>query len=225
MHWRQQIARSRWLARVPQDFREDVLAACIPRTLATGEWLFGMGDDITGPVGVISGAAVLELPVSGETLQPVWLFHPGDWIGVMASMLGHQRAVTLRALGPTVVAALPSSDVQRLAASHAEGWRLFGQISGENAIRAQLVGLALMKRDGRARVARILQLISQSGFADDPAPVPLALPQGDLAAICGLSRNAFARHAEALQAKGLIRLSYRRIDILAPDRLARVAAG
>ncbi len=225
MHWRQQIARSRWLARVPHDFREDVLAACIPRTLTTGEWLFGMGDDIAGPVGVISGAAVLELPVSGETLQPVWLFHPGEWIGVMAAMHGQQRLATLRALGPTVVAMLPSSALQRLAASHPEGWRLFGMISNQNAIRAQSVGLALMKRDGRARVARILQLISQSGFADDPAPVPLVLSQGDLAGICGLSRNAFARHAERLQDEGLISLSYRRIEILSPERLAQVAAG
>jgi hypothetical protein len=88
----------------------------------------------------------------------------------------------------------------------------------ETAIGMQSRLLELTQRDLRGQVASLLLNETEDRAGE------IQLPQSTLAELLGATRPSVNQVLKSFQAEGLVRLSYRRVEVLDPERLRRVAS-
>jgi len=103
----------------------------------------------------------------------------------------------------------------------AESCRHFAVNTAESLAEAVTVVANLTQPDSEVRVAQ--RLLTFMGLHQEARFRALAVAQGDLATMCGLSRQTLNRVLAGLVARGIIALGYRRIDILDPAALTALA--
>ena len=218
-----------WFAALPQAERELLLAHAERQRLPPGVLLFRQGDPVqvagSGFFCLVDGLIkVSSLRRDGrEAILAV--LEPGNWFGEISLLDGLPRTHDATALTAIDVLVVPpeafAAQMQRLAFAQAIAVLLAARMRGLSGLMedATLRGL-------RGRVAHWLLTLAR-GDATQSLDVraTVRLPQEALAMMLGITRQTLSRELAALARDGVLRLGYRRIEILSVDGLQALADG
>jgi CRP-like cAMP-binding protein len=195
------------------------------RTLRRGTYLFHQGDPSAEVYCLVAGRLEISSSApSGHRKLHAVVSDP-QLIGELGVLGDTARTATVLALEDSTVWAVTAERfVEFLHGSFAATLELLralaGQVQSHEAFAEDLLHLDL-----KGRVAKRLLQLSGAGDGDagtDGAPVP-AMTHGDLASLCGGSRENVTRTLSELERRGLVEREGRRYRIKDAATLARLA--
>ena len=198
--------------------------AAIVRNLPKGRWLFARGDLPSGLFAVLEGAIRITAaaPNGKEVLLAV--VEPPMWFGEIAVFDGLPRTHDAVAAETSVVLHVPQEALDRILEREPRYWRDLGLLV---ASKLRLTFLAmedtavLSLADRLAR--RLLMSVERYGEWHDRTSRVVDLRQQQLATMLSTSRQTVNHLLKDLEGRGIVRLSYRHIEILDLDGLRRAA--
>lgn len=202
------MAAHGWLSRRPAEFRAEVVRRSRVRRFATGDSLYNYGDGRNGMFGLVSGRMLVRVPPADTIIT---VASPGQWLGEAAAFMGKLRWASVTAGSPLTVLHLPQSEFDAMAKDSAN-CRHFAVNTAETLAEAITVIGNLIQPDSEVRVAQ--RLLTFTGVHEVLQQRAFAFSQADLATMCGLSRQTISQVLTGLEARGIIALGYRRIEII-----------
>jgi CRP-like cAMP-binding protein len=223
-HFGELLRAGRWFGGLPPTFQDALLAAGAVRSLSKGQWLFSRGDLPSGLFAVLEGAIRITAaaPNGKEVLLAV--VEPPMWFGEIAVFDGLPRTHDAVAAEKSAVLHVRQEALDRILESEPRYWRDLGLLV---ASKLRLTFLAmedsavLPLADRLAR--RLLMSVERYGEWHDRTSRVVDLRQQQLATMLSTSRQTVNHLLKDLEGQGIVRLSYRHIEILDLDGLRRVA--
>ena len=203
-----------WIAGLPADLRDDLIAGGRVQRRAAGAWVYGEGDEDTGIVGVLEGSVYLHAQAPGGREALISLLPEGAVIGQSRLFGGGPRLVTAVCATDAVLFLAPDSLLRALADRQPALWPslsrlVYAQLRTIIATHAEAIALPPRER----LIARLLAL---SALAN-----PIRCPQSALAEMVGVSRKAANDWLGDLAADELIERGYGWVRVADRRRLQR----
>ena len=174
---------------------------------------------------VVREGALKTTTLSADGEEQVLAFHlPGEIIGLDALASSQHRCEAV-ALATTTVCELPFSGLLALAAVQPllqqQLWRALGQSAGRDQDHVEM----LIRRQAGERIALFLSgLLKRYGHTDEAAPqLVLPMSREDIGHFLGLALETVSRGFTRLQDDGVIAVTGRRVQLLQPEELQRLA--
>lgn len=219
------LRHAAWLARnlgrgelspfSPDDIRELISSIGVER-VEPGTRLMTAGKPVRF-IGVIEKGEVELYRRSGVRRVMLQVLREGDTFGDIPYFCGVNAPFDARAISDVVLIRLEDEVLNRLLNTNPAVTRRFLFSLAARLEKTQLRLLQVTAGDLRSQVASLL-LDETDGEAGS-----IRLPQATLAELLGATRPSVNRILKALEAEGLLRLTYRNIEVVEPDRLRRVA--
>ncbi|WP_122682182.1 cyclic nucleotide-binding domain-containing protein [Pseudomonas sivasensis] len=212
--WHARLASGHWFSHLPVDLQRSLLAAARLRTLAAGQCLFKRGDPPCGLYAVLEGAVRISAVNAQGKEAVLSLVETPYWFGEICLFDNLPRTHDALAMGPCTLLQVPQAAMLALLEDHPAYWRDVALLMSHK-LRLSLINIEQMSlMPASARLAHRLLMIAQGYGEIDQARRTLQLPQEDLAAMLGLSRQTTNSLLKALEQQGLIGLSYGAIEVL-----------
>lgn len=196
------------------------------RPVERGERLFHLGDPLTA-VYVARDGAFKTVSVSESGEEQIIGFHlPGELVGLDALGAGEHRCEAV-ALTTANVCEVPFDQLASVAAQVPGLQQQLLRVIGQSVGRDQdHVGI-LVRRQAGERIALFLHGLSERYRYIGQSPTQFKLPMSreDIARFLGLALETVSRGFTRLQDDGVIDVFGRKVDILKPDELRRIAHG
>ena len=222
--WHAQLVRGQWFKHLPPDLQRSLLGAARLRLLTAGQFLFKRGDPPCGLYAVLEGAVRISA-VSAQGKEAVLsLVETPHWFGEICLFDNLPRTNDALATGACTLLQVPQAAILKILEQQPVFWRDMALLMSHK-LRLSLINIEQISlMPASARLAHRLLMIAQGYGEIEQARRVLQLPQEDLAAMLGLSRQTINSLLKALEQQGIIGLSYGAIEILDLAGL-RLAAG
>lgn len=215
------LATNGWLATASPGLREAILGHGRWRELDPGEQVHVAGDERVGMWGIANGQVGIRSAMNAAEMPTGYIYRPGDW-GGYAPLLGSPRRSDAAARTAVMILFLPYQTMQRMLVESPAWWADVARLALHDVVRYGSWGTDLLLRNSRARVAAILLHLAGSRRAGlEPAEVVVS--QSELGDMTNLSRQPVNMVLNDFEAAGWIACGYRRIDVLNPAALRRLA--
>lgn len=222
--WHARLASGHWFSHLPVDLQRSLLAAARLRSLTAGQSLFKRGDPPCGLYAVLDGAVRISAVNAQGKEAVLSLVETPYWFGEICLFDNLPRTHDALATGPCTLLQVPQASMLDILARQPLYWRDVALLMSHK-LRLSLINIEQMSlMPASARLAHRLLMIAEGYGEIDPARRTLQLPQEDLAAMLGLSRQTTNSLLKALEQQGVIGLSYAAIEVLDLKGL-RQAAG
>ena len=220
------VSRQGWLNHVPSPFRKIVLDRSLLEHFHTGAVIYSVGDPPGGMYGLVSGRLGVSIAPGERGPYLVHFATPGTWFGELPAFTGLPRRVGLVASGDTDVLHLPLAGIREIVRLDPGAWKFFAFVTIGHLETALGAADDLLIRDHRKRLVAVLLRAGgcRTAAPPDAAPIDVDVSQNDLAAMANMARTTVNAVLRALEAAGCLEVSYRRLRILAPDRLRAMLA-
>ena len=207
------MLRVGWLSRQPTDFQTRVMEAAELAFFTAGTDVYSLGDAPRDLWGLVKGE--LSVLIAPEAVAPtlVHVATPGWWVGDTALINNTPRRVGLTAREDTWMLRLSIRAIDQLASEDQQVWRRIAQITVGHLDHALSVISGLTLRDSHARVAMTIRRLADLDGSLGSGPAIVRVSQDELGEMTRLTRNAVARILVDLQALGLLRRRYGRLEI------------
>lgn len=196
--------------------RAAFLAAAGTRRVAAGGLIYQQGDPGSEMFRIAEGAVRLSVS-RGDGKEIVFLFfQKGDCFGVSSLIDGGHRPQTAEAVMPTILQTVDTASFARLREDHRDFDRALLKLVTlqMRVVSLHFIDASLSDLTGRVS-ARLLEY-ARSAPGKRPA---VRMPQNELAALVGASRQSVNRVLQQMQAHGLIIVDYNMIEIIDHERL------
>jgi CRP-like cAMP-binding protein len=218
------LRAGRWFGGLPDELQRDLLREGVVRNLRKGEWLFSRGDLPSGLYAVLDGAIRITAtaPSGKEVLLAV--AEPPMWFGEIAVFDGLPRTHDAVAAEKAIALHVPTPALDRILEHEPRYWRDLGLLLASKlrlTFRAMEDVAVLPLADRLAR--QLLMSVERYGEWHDRSSRVVDLHQGQLGAMLSTSRQTVNQLLKDLEGQGIVRLSYRQVEILDLDRLRRAA--
>jgi CRP/FNR family transcriptional regulator, cyclic AMP receptor protein len=221
--WHARLARGHWFSHLPEALQQSLLAASRLRSLAAGQFLFKRGDPPCGLYAVLDGAVRISAVNAQGKEAVLSLVETPYWFGEICLFDNLPRTHDAQASGPCTLLQVPQAGMLDLLEKHPAYWRDVALLMSHK-LRLSLINIEQMSlMPASARLAHRLLMIAQGYGEIDQARRTLQLPQEDVAAMLGLSRQTTNSLLKALEQQGIIGLSYGAIELLDLKRLQHAA--
>lgn len=222
--FRELVRQGRWFSSLPDDCQDALLQRAVVRRLADGERLFARGDPPSGVFVVVDG--LIRIGSTTETGKEALLTiqEPPSWFGEIAVFDGQPRTHDAVASGDAVVLHVPQAAMDELLAARPERWRDLALLLAQKLRLAFLAMEEAATQPLPARLARRLVWMAD-GYGDwqDRRLRALAVSQEQLASLLSTSRQSVNAALKDLEAKGLVRVAYGRVEVVDLDGLRRIS--
>jgi CRP/FNR family cyclic AMP-dependent transcriptional regulator len=208
-------ATADFLSRIDPDAAAELTALGRRRAFARGVPLFLEGDDAHDVFVLVAGHVKIVLTSAAGREVVLAVMGAGDLLGELSAIDGEPRSAAAVALDPVTVSVIRLDDfrafLDRTPGVSAELLRVVvGRLRG--ASRRQLEFGSI---DALGRVcARLLEMGARTESSASADAQPLAVSQADIAAWCGLSREAVVKAMRALRTLGWIETRGRTVIVL-----------
>jgi CRP-like cAMP-binding protein len=193
------------------DDRDALLAAGSVRRLDARQAVVHEGDEAREVLIVVTGSVkVTRTSVEGREVV-VGVRTPGELIGEVGAIDGGRRSASIWTLEPTELRAVPTTTFKAMLLDRPSMAVAMLEVLSQRLRESTNQVLELGTMDALARVSRRLLELAPSATA--PA-APLGISQQDLAARCGLSREAVVKAMRTLRTVGWIRQDGRSIELV-----------
>ena len=222
--WHAHLARGHWFKHLPPDLQLSLLTAARPRSLTTGQFLFKRGDPPCGLYAVLEGAVRISAVNAQGKEAVLSLVETPYWFGEICLFDNLPRTHDALATGACTLLQVPQAAMLGILEKQPLYWRDMALLMSHK-LRLSLINIEQISlMPASVRLAHRLLMIAQGYGEIEPARRVLQLPQEDLAAMLGLSRQTINSLLKALEQQGIIGLSYGAIEVLDLQGL-RLAAG
>lgn len=222
--WHARLASGHWFSHLPVELQRSLLAAARLRSLTAGQSLFKRGDPPCGLYAVLDGAVRISAVNAQGKEAVLSLVETPYWFGEICLFDNLPRTHDALAMGPCTLLQVPQASMLDILAKQPVYWRDVALLMSHK-LRLSLINIEQMSlMPASARLAHRLLMIAEGYGEIDQARRTLQLPQEDLAAMLGLSRQTTNSLLKALEQQGIIGLSYGAIEVLDLQGL-RQAAG
>ena len=213
-NWHRQLVTGHWFRHLPGDLQRSLLAAARLRTLAAGQWLFKRGDPPCGLYAVLDGAVRISAVNAQGKEAVLSLVETPYWFGEICLFDGLPRTHDALAMGSCTLLHVPQAAMLALLEHQPVYWREIALLMSHK-LRLSLINIEQMSlMPASARLAHRLLMIAEGYGEIEQARRELQLPQEDLAAMLGLSRQTINSLLKSLEQQGIIGLSYGAIKVL-----------
>jgi CRP/FNR family transcriptional regulator, cyclic AMP receptor protein len=204
----------------------ELLEACEVRSYGAGQVVFRKGDPGDGLYGVLAGCVAVELAASSGRKLVLWRLAPGAFFGEVALLDGQGRTAEATARVASELLFLGRDAFRCVLARHpGVGQRLSEHLSGQVRRATEVIAdLAFAKLPSRLAKQLLRSAEEHGRTLPTGIEVGLELPQVEIAAALGVSREIVDRQLARWRAAGLISLERRVIVIREPGRLRSIAA-
>jgi CRP/FNR family cyclic AMP-dependent transcriptional regulator len=219
------LQSGRWFGALPADFRDSLLSVSALRTCKPEERLFERGDPPAGLFAVLDGRVRISAVGANGKEALLLLMEPPQWFGEISIIDGLPMTHDATAEVETLVVHSPLRAVKKLLEQQPQHWQQIALlVSG----KMRLAFLAMEEAallPAPARVARRLVWIAE-GYGEFRSRTSrvINLKQDQLGAMLSMSRQTANQVLKDLESRGLIKLTYREIEILDLKGL-KLAAG
>ncbi len=215
------VSREGWLSFTPEPFRRIVLDRCKLQQFKAGAAIYSVGDPPGGMYGLVAGSFALSIAPGERGPYVAHFARPGAWFGEAAAFTEQPRRISLAVTRDSEVLHLPLPAIREIVADDPGAWRFFGLaaiVHNDTAIGA---ADDLLIRDHFRRSVAVLLRLGGCRYVTPPgsAPIEVDVSQEDFAAMTNLARTTAGAVLRTLEAAGHLKVSYRRIRVLAPDAL------
>jgi CRP/FNR family cyclic AMP-dependent transcriptional regulator len=218
-HW---VLRAGWLADQPEDVRNSVLKHARIVDYQAGEFIFHAGDAEGGIYGVITGGVGVHLPSNEGIPVLAHILRCGEWFGYGPLVRGRKRSLSFSLIEPSLLFHLPLSHAQEIAQSSLAHQRAIMSISEYGMDVATKVIETLLIRSTDRRIAATLLRVARS-LDEGGSWTMVVLTQSQLGEMANAERQVVNRALKRLEGKGILRVSYGRIEIVDKTALQKVA--
>jgi CRP/FNR family transcriptional regulator, cyclic AMP receptor protein len=210
-----------WLSTTPVEFQRAILSNCRWQRLEAGVSIQEGGEEIGELIGLAQGIVEMRTILGPDDTPIMHFAHPVVWFGYIPIIFGTPRRINGAAKTPVWLARIPHAAVMAELTKRPEWWRHFLQPALYYGDVAVNIAADLLIRDSERRCAAVLLRLCGRRFAgpDDSHPCEAPVTQDELAGAANLSRNSVGAMLKRMAARGLIRLGYRGVIILAPPAL------
>ncbi|MFN3355743.1 MAG: Crp/Fnr family transcriptional regulator [Pseudomonas sp.] len=221
--WHARLASGHWFSHLPVDLQRRLLAAARLRVLTAGQFLFKRGDPPCGLYAVLDGAVRISAVNAQGKEAVLSLVETPYWFGEICLFDNLPRTHDAQASGPCTLLQVPQAAMLDILEHQPAYWRDVALLMSHK-LRLSLINIEQMSlMPASARLAHRLLMIARGYGEIDQARHTLQLPQEDLAAMLGLSRQTTNSLLKALEQQGVIGLSYGAIEILDLKSLQQAA--
>jgi CRP-like cAMP-binding protein len=208
------LRRGRWFASLPPALQARMAERAMPRSFRTGQYLLRQGDPPRGLFGVVQGRTRHVCAVGEDREVLMHVGGPGLWTGEYPLLAGGPSIGSVIADAPTLALHLSARDWQRIVADEPRWLQPFAALLAERfatAFRAYADAQAMTRDEWvHARLKRVAEMEHEHG---SPAS-RIRLSQVHLASMLGLSRQTLNSALSRLQQRGLLRVSFRMIELV-----------
>ena len=195
------------------------------RHLAAGNSLFRVGDEPTGLHGLVSGKIhIIGSASSGED-KLMAVHRAGDWTGFLTCVDLEPHPLSAIAAVDCDIVSVPAAAVTRIFGRDVATFRLLLEPELRVSRRNYRWLIEMMTRPTLQRIAERLVDLGRWTHGERTGPVsPIEhVNQEELAAAANVSRQTMNSALNELEARGLIKIGYGRIDIIDSDGLDALA--
>jgi CRP/FNR family cyclic AMP-dependent transcriptional regulator len=221
------VSREGWLSFTPPPFRQTVLERCKLQEAKAGATIYSVGDPPGGMFGLVRGNLAISVAPGERGPFVAHFARPGTWFGEAAAFTEQPRRVGLAVTRDSKLLHLPLHAIREIVAADPGAWRFFGLASIAHVDVA--IGAAddlLIRNHVKRSVAVLLRLGGcRQQTPPGAAPIEIDVSQEDFAALANLARTTAGTVLRTLEASGHVKVSYRRVQILAPDALRAMLEG
>ncbi|OII60588.1 Crp/Fnr family transcriptional regulator [Streptomyces sp. CC53] len=213
-------------ALTPED-RRALLAEGAPRVYAPGTVMIRERDTSAYVLALLSGWAVVSVETERGARLILALRGAGEVVGDLAAVDQGPRSATVTALGRVDAVSVSGDRFRRFLAArpHATSLimrQLSARLRSADVERRSLASETVLQR----LAARLVELAQHAGSSRPGGTVlELPLPQHDLAAAIGATREAVAKALRQLREHGVVRTAQRRVVVTDTDALLALARG
>ncbi|MFQ6351093.1 Crp/Fnr family transcriptional regulator [Pseudomonas sp. R11F] len=221
--WHSRLVAGHWFSHLPEPFQHSLLAHARLRQLEAGQYLFKRGDPPCGLYAVLDGAVRISAVNAQGKEAVLSLVETPYWFGEICLFDNLPRTHDALAMGACMLLQVPQMALLGVLEHHPAYWRDLALLMSHK-LRLSLINIEQMSlMPASARLAHRLLMIAEGYGETDQVRRTLQLPQEDLAAMLGLSRQTTNSLLKALELQGTIGLSYGAIEVLDLQGLRRAA--
>ncbi|WP_030020840.1 Crp/Fnr family transcriptional regulator [Streptomyces monomycini] len=216
-----------FLAALPAQDRRALLALGRGRSYAPGEVVLRENDTTTFVVAIVNGWAGVSLETERGVRLILALRGSGEVVGDQAAVDHRPRSATVTALGPVDGIVVPGDRFRGYLAARPVATVLImrqfsSRLRSSDGERRSLASEKVLQR----LAARLTELAERTGTpGSGGVDVDLPLPQHDLAAAVGSTREAVAKALRLLREQGVVQTGPRRLAVLDLALLRLLAEG
>lgn len=218
--YRAMLETGSWFNSLPEDFKLALLSPAELKHVPANHYVFSRDEPFNGLYCLLNGTVHLNNQNSDGKQILLAALHPNTWFGIagLVDQQGRQcNAVTLSActmlwLAPERLQAILDDEPSR--------WRYIAALLAERMRWAHICIEETALMTALERVANRLLMLAQSyQKITRTGGCLLSIPQEHLASMLALSRQTTNQVLKQLEAKHIIRIHYREIEILNIDAL------
>ena len=215
------VSREGWLSFTPPPFRQTVLERCKLQELKAGATIYSVGDPPGGMFGLVRGSFALSIAPGERGPYVAHFARPGTWFGEAAAFTEQPRRIGLAVTRNSKFLHLPLPAIREIVTADPGAWRFFGLAAIAHNDTAIGAADDLLIRDHVKRSVAVLLRLGGCRYRtpSGSSPIEVDVSQEDFAVMTNLARTTAGTVLRTFEASGHIKVSYRRVSILAPDKL------
>jgi CRP/FNR family transcriptional regulator, cyclic AMP receptor protein len=218
-----QVLRVGWLADQPEDVRRPVLKVARMVHYQAGEFIFHAGDAEGGLYGVVTGGVGVHLPSDEGIAVLAHVLRCGGWFGYGPLVRGRKRSLSFSLIEPSLLFHVPLSNAQEIAQRSPSLQRAILSVSEYGMDAATKVIETLLVRNTEHRIAATLLRVAPRPH-EGSCSTEVVLTQSQLGEMANAERQVVNRALKRLEAKGILRVFYGRIEIVNIAALRKFAS-
>ena len=221
------VSREGWLSFTPPPFRQTVLARCKLEALKAGATIYSVGDPPGGMYGLVRGSFAISVAPGERGPYVAHFARPGTWFGEAAAFTEQPRRISLAVTRNSKFLHLPLPAIREIVTADPGAWRFFGLAAIAHNDTAIGAADDLLIRDHVKRSVAVLLRLGGCRYSTPQGSMSIEIDvsQEDLAVMTNLARTTSGTVLRTLEAAGQVKVSYRRVRILAPDALRAMLEG
>lgn len=222
---RASLLSGKWFAALEPSFQEALLSTAQVLELEAGARLFSRGDPPSGLYAVLDGAIRFSGTTDDGKEALLALSEAPAWFGEVSVLDGQPRTHDAVAEGTARVLWLPQDKVLELMEQNPRRWREIGLLAALKLRMAfaTLEAAAILPLPVRI-AARLVMMAEGYGHRQGHTLRSVEVGQETLANMLSTSRQSVNQTLKDLEARGLLKVAYGRIEILDLDALKKMSS-
>lgn len=213
-----------WFSQLATAFKQFIISHAVQQHFDKEQAIFHAGDSFNGIYAVLEGAVRLGyIDIQGKESVAA-IVEPIMWFGEISLVDAKPRSHNAIATQKSLILHIPSAAIQNLLQQHPVFWYHIAQLTSQKLRFAFLELISIQTQSIHQRLAQRLMFIL-NGYGNHVMIEKnvIHLSQEQLAQMLTCSRQTINQELQTLEKQNILRLSFKKIEILDVPELHRIA--
>ena len=218
------LEHNAWFSQLPSMFKEFIVSHAVQQHFAKEQAIFRSGNSFNGIYAVLEGAVCLGyIDIEGKESVAA-IVEPIMWFGEISLVDAQPRSHNAITTQKSLILHIPSAAIKNLLQQYPLFWYHIAQLTSQKLRFAFLELIAIQTQSLTQRLAqRLLFILNGYGNHLMIETNTIHLSQEQLAQMLTCSRQTVNQELQDLEKQSILRLSFRKIEILDLGKLHRIA--